>query len=206
MISRAIVMSYDNDHKLNSYFRECASHAIAFLETIPLEIKEVTDNHCNNAYFDMVVLPILSDENSMLIIYSHGSESSFLCNGTPFIESNIDCNNINNTIIYTNACSTGKVFGQAFSSSGGVFIGYEADILVSTDSCYRKYFIECDNWGLFCLFHEKIQLVELRQAVQDRFNHHIDNLYKHNFVISSLLQEAKDNFVVLGNNLSRVII
>ncbi|WP_027148118.1 hypothetical protein [Methylobacter tundripaludum] len=209
MISMAIVISYDDDSLLDSYFSDCANHVVSFLKTTQLEITEVTNNQCNSAYFDIKVLPLLSNNKSILIIFSHGNDNSFLCNGTPFLESEIAIDNINNIIIYTNSCSTGKVFGKAIDISGGTFIGYEADVRIPKDLNYRRYFVECDNWGIFCLFNEKIKLVNLRQAVKVKFNQHIDTLCKTNgndFFIASLLREARDNFVVLGQNLDRTII
>lgn len=212
MISIVVVMSYENDNLLGSYFSDCAKYAISFLNALDimnLGIKALTDTQCNSAYFDMQVIPIIAQQNTMLIVYSHGSDNAFFYQGTPFIQSTINSNNIDNTIIYTNACSTGLIFGKTISASGGVFIGYESDIRISTDEYYRKLFVECDNWGLFCLFHHRLKLAELKQAVKARFNYHIDDLYQRggkSFVISSYLQEARDNFVVLGKDLDRTII
>ncbi|MFZ2726450.1 MAG: hypothetical protein WAX77_09385 [Methylococcaceae bacterium] len=205
MISTAIVISYDNDNQLGSYFSECAQYAVNFLEAY-INISCMNNSQCNSVYFDMKVLPMLSEKNSILVIYSHGNENAFLYQNKPFIESTINTDNIQNTVVYTNSCSTGKVFGKTFDKLGGVFIGYESDLLVPTDPFYRKVFIRCDNSGLFHLFKEKIKLADLSKAVKNNFNHNIDNLYESNYVIASYLQEARDNFVVLGQNLNRTII
>ena len=100
----------------------------------------------------------------------------------------------------------GRTCDWRVNKSGGTFIGYESDLLVPTNPDYRKIFIQCDNSGIFFLCHKRMKLSELHQAVKDKFNHHIDMLYGIDYVIASYLLEARDNFVVLGQNLDRTII
>jgi hypothetical protein len=213
MISKIIIVYYDNDSRLGSYFSDCAEYAISFLEAIQLEsipfkldVDEFGRNKWNSVYFEIKISEIISNSNAMLVIYSHGIKDAFFYQEQAFIQSNISIDNIENAIIYTNSCSTGSFFGKTFDKSGGTFIGYESDLLVPVNPYYRKIFIECDNSGIFFLFHKMMKLSELHQAVKNKFNHHIDMLYKVDYVIASYLQEARDNFVVLGQNLDRTII
>jgi hypothetical protein len=209
MINTVIVISYDNDSRLGSYFKDCADYAISFLkspEIISLEITEITGNQCNQAYFDLLALPIINNKNTMLIVYTHGNSNGFLYQEIAFIESTINTHNIKNTVVYTNACSTGIEFGKKISIFGGIFIGYKDDIRIPPTEYCRKLFVECDNSGLFYLLHQKIKLCSLRQAMRAKFDQCIDKIYKMDFFYASCFEEARDNLVVLGQDLDRTII
>jgi hypothetical protein len=201
-----MIVSYDNDERLGSYFKNCADYAISFLKSpdiISLEITEITDQQCNQAYFDMVALPIINEKNTLLIIYTHGSRNAFLYQGMAFIQSTINTSNIENTVVYTNACSTGIEFGKNFT---GIFIGYEIDIRVPpTENC-QNLFVECDNSGLFYLLYQKIKLCNLRQEMRKKFDQCIDRIYPEEFFYATCFEEARDNLVVLGQDLGRTII
>jgi hypothetical protein len=219
MISVAIVISYDNDQRLGSYFKDCADYAVNnILKTVPLindlEIIEINNvntpaNKWNTAYFDIKVLPVVSEKDSIIIIYSHGTSDAFLFQQQAFIRYNIDTDNISNTIIYTNSCSTGKTFGKTISEQGGVFIGYETDIEVPQDEDCIQLFIQCDNCGLVYLFHEKIELRNLRYEMRKKFTKCIDVLKKNGtkgFLYASYFRDARDSLVVLGQDLNRTVI
>jgi hypothetical protein len=212
MINSVIVISYDNDADLGSYFKECADYAVSFLkspEITSLEITEINDSKCNQVYIDLMLIPVINRQNALVVIYAHGSAKAFLYNGTAFIDTSLSINNISNTVIYTNACSTGLEFGEKFSTSGGTFIGYSEDIQIPPAEECRKLFIECDNSGLYYLLYEKVKLCELRQKMRNKFDQCIDKViyeYKQSSFYAICFENARDSLVVLGQDLNRTII
>jgi len=157
MIKNALIIHYDNDKKLNTYFSQCAENAKILLNMKEhIKQTEVKNNNCNKAYLDLSVFPKIS-EKSLFLIYSHGTENSFCKIGEhPFIEDTINCDQcLDGSLIYTNACLTAQKFGKNITNKNASFYGYDKEIKISPEETYQRDFIHCDNYGLFTLIQGK---------------------------------------------------
>lgn len=202
MIEHAIIISCDDDAKLGSYFQECASFAHAIFQTeTHICLEEIKGCNCHRVHIDLQ----MPQTPVMLVVFSHGTERAFVRENLPFID--IETRYINNKVVYTNACFAGQDFGNALSTLNGVFIGYktETEVLLTAEPVDKRHFIECDTYAILYLFKNKISLRELESKMVEKFNAAIKSLIAKRTpdtsAMASMLTVARDNFVVLGNNL-----
>ncbi len=203
MIKNSILFYYKDDYSLGDYFSNSANFAIALLNQVAgIKQSHVIGNNCNFAYIESVEL-VKHNEKSLLLIFSHGNHDGFYKSNEdlPFIDTNITCPAcIDGGLIYTNACSTGNVFGKHIAEKNASFYGYSKSII--KDPRYERVYIECDNWGL----HHIIQgctLTEAKKEAREKFNLEIDKC--DNIFTASNLREARDCLVIYGNISTRFI-
>lgn len=196
MIKNSIIIYDDQDPRLGSYFKDFANHALCFINMKSNMKKTLIDStKCNEVYLDEIEFP-KHTEKTLFILCSHGSETRYLKNGiTPFIESTINCDIcLNEGLVYSIACSTGKQFGINITQKNGSFYGYNAPIEILPS--HQKISIECDGYGLYKIIIDGSNLNEAKIAAQEKYNYYID---KSNMLNAAKLRIARDSIVIHGN-------
>lgn len=197
MIKNSIVFYYSDDYSLGNYFINSANFAIALLNQVEeLKQSHVINNNCNFAYIDEIEFT-KHNEKSLLLIYSHGDDNGFYKSNdsVAFIDSSLDCYCfIDGGLIYTNACSTGNIFGKKLAEKNASFYGYTKPVI--KDPRYERVYIECDNWGLHHIVQGKT-LIEAKNKAKEKFTLEIDRC--RNMFTAANLREARDCLVVYGN-------
>lgn len=198
MIKNAILIADEKDPSLGYYFKDCIEHASTLIN-LKEDINQtfVFSNNCNLAYLDIVEFP-KHEVKTLFVICSHGDNNRFLKdNSTPFIDSTINvCDNaLNDGLIYSIACSTGKIFGKNITNKNASFYGYNEEISILPDN--EKISIDCDNYGLLKILKSS-NLTDAREAARQRYNHYIDNSNLP-FMHKAKLRIARDSIVIHGD-------
>lgn len=195
MIKNSIIIYDDQDSSLGLYFKNFADHVQCFID-MKSNIKKtlINSTKCNEVYLDEVEFP-KHTEKTLFILCSHGSETRYLKNGIiPFIENTINCDIcLNEGLVYSIACSTGKQFGINITQKNGSFYGYNAPIEILPS--HQKISIECDGYGLYKIINGST-LEEARLATQEKYNDYID---KTSMLDASKLRIARDSIVIHGH-------
>lgn len=200
MIKNSIIIYDDQDPLLGSYFKAFVNHAQSFI-AMKADIKQtlIDSTKCNPVYLDEIEFP-KHTEKTLFVLCSHGSETRYLKNGiTPFIENTINCDIcLNEGLVYSIACSTGKKFGVNIAQSNGSFYGYNAPIEILPS--HQKISIECDGYGLYKIINDGSTLDEAKKASQEKYNYYID---QSNMLNAAKLRIARDSIIVHGNTTTR---
>ncbi len=195
MIKNSIIFYYKNDVVLGDYFFNSANFAITLLNQVDVKQSHVIDNNCNFAYIDTIEF-VKHSEKSLLLIYAHGNEDGFYKNNdsVAFIDSSINHSFLKGGLIYTNACSTGDIFGKKIAEKNASFYGYTKPVI--KDPRYERTYIECDNWGLYHIVKGET-LIKAKERAKEKFTLEIDRCS--NLFTASNLREARDCLVVYGD-------
>jgi len=194
VIKNSIIIYDHQDTRLGKYFEDSAKYAITLLNTKEDVSKTIIDSEgCNSVILDEIELP-KHTQKTLFVICSHGLENRFLKDAkVPFIEGTINCDIcLDDGLVYSIACSTGKTFGKNIVEKNASFYGYDNDTEILP--MYPKISLELDNYGLFKIL-EGSSLQEAKELTKDRFNHFIDQL---DMINASKLRHARDSLVVHG--------
>lgn len=196
MIQNSILICDEQDASLGDYFKACLDYAQALIDTKETIKKEcISSSKCNAEFFDIALFPKYK-EKTLFVIMTHGSSNCFLKDASiPFIEDTINCECINGGLVYSIACSTGKVFGSKIVEKNGSFYGYDKPVDVLP--LYQHISKECDMWGLKGLISDNLSLVEAKKVAQDKYSYYIDKVLNH--FQGATLRKARDSIVIHGN-------
>lgn len=196
MIKNAILICDELDASHGEYFQKCATHASSLLnQKSEIKQKHLSSTSCNAVLLDHVEFP-KHTEKSLFCLFSHGDDNRFVSKGQPFIDGTINCDIcLDNGLVYSVACSTGKTFGPNIVKKNASFFGYDKRISILPN--HHHISIECDNYGLYKMIDGNT-LTEAKKAAQERYNYYIDH-GKLNSFDSSKLRVARDSIVVFGN-------
>lgn len=194
MISNSIILCDDKDPSLGSYFERSATYASTLINLNgSLKKTELKSDKCNEIILDEIEFP-KHNEKTLFIVCSHGSDKSFLKNGTvPFLMDTMKCSEgLDGGLIYSIACSTGKVFGKKIVSRNASFFGYDSEVQILPN--HEGISIECDNYGLHKLIQGETLDSAMRQS-KDKHTYYIDKL---NWMDASKLRKTRDSIKVYG--------
>ncbi|SEE59134.1 hypothetical protein SAMN04487765_3283 [Tenacibaculum sp. MAR_2010_89] len=190
------IFAFDtSDLTLGEFFRSCKLDLEAFFQNNNnTSIRYIHGNQLN----DLNISIVLENMTSFIFgAYSHGSENSLVVSATtPYISTELNNEAFENAFFYTWSCSSGKVLGKSLiDNKCACFIGYKD--IISIWSTHQKPFVETATLGLK-LFIENVSTHNIPSLIKEKYNDEIDEIYKKNFMIASILMDNRDALVIHG--------
>ena len=198
-MAKTILAFDENDSVLGSFFQSCKENLDSFFAQIDIQPTFLNSNTLN----DLAIEIVTKDISSFVFgAYSHGDNDCLLKKTSiPYI-SLTNSSNFKNSFFYTFSCSTGKELGLNLIKNGcHCYIGYND--IVAIWSTYQKPFIECANYGIIQFFYGEESHTIINQ-MKEKYNDEIDNMYKQDFLIASILRDNRDGLIILGKNISLI--
>jgi hypothetical protein len=193
------ILAFDEqDLTLGPFFLACQDDLDVFLNENGITIKRINSSALND------VAIIAHTENLAPFIfgaYSHGAHDCLLKSATdPYISIALNGKSFKKSFFYTFSCSAGKELGvQLIANECLCFIGYKEDVAIWTT--YPKPFVECANYGLI-QFYNGSNTDAIISEMKTKYNNHIDDLYKTDYMIAAILRENRDALVKHGNTIT----
>lgn len=189
-----LVLTDSNDADLGSFFEASASDLIENWNFPSTAFLHLNGTKLNNVHLDLV----LADENNSFVLfvaYCHGYFEGFsFNNGLKLIDyqSNF-IHKFNGAIVYSIACSSGKIFGQkAIDAGAECFIGYKEKVIVIVD--YLIEYVKCSNAGLHQLIAGCSSDIAYK-AIKHQFKNFMKQL---NYLDQAVINDNLDQLVILG--------
>lgn len=191
------ILAVDNlDNNLGHFFDSCRQNLDDFFANINIVPRLLSGNNLNDLSVQLTTAPF---EKFIFAAYSHGEKEMLIKGNTPYVSTVINNNCFNNSFFYTFSCNSGHSLGGNLIHNGCLcYIGYNKVIAIW--STYVKPFMECANYGLIQFYSgHKTSLVLV--LMNEKYNVEIDEVYKSDFLIASILRENRDALVMRGNDI-----
>lgn len=192
------ILAFDElDKVLGSFFQSCKEDLDSFFDKSDIKPTFLNSNKLN----DLAIGFVTQDIPSFVFgAYSHGGSDCLLKSASiPYVSRNNSAN-FKKSFFYTFSCSSGKELGTDLINNGcHCYIGYRDVIAIW--STYPKPFIECANHGLIQFFNGEESYTIINQ-MKNKYNEEIDNVYKEDFLIASILKDNRDALILHGNNIN----
>lgn len=191
-----ILLAFDeDDDDIGSFNQGCKEDYEAFFNGSTHNIDYINSNTLNSLNVQLRVEQLSS---FIFVAYSHGDNHRLFSRNGDYISTEVNIALFRNSFFYTVSCYTGNKLGNELINNGcKCYIGYK-DLFNSWLG--YKDFSECANYGFF-KFLEGISTDEVYSSMIEKYNSHIDNLYKENFMQAALLRENRDGLRKLGENI-----
>ena len=189
-----LIVAFDNeDDKLGIFFSRCAENVIKSIDEgwncISIDSRSLNDVH----------LKIRTGQfrgNFIFISFTHGSESTLSASGSRFLQSPVEPNYLANSFSYCFACKAGKILGRELVEKGThTFMGYVAEVNFVVG--YVDVFANCAVEG-FLQFCNGSNIFESFILKKSKYTEEIDNVYKDNYLVASVLMDNRDCMVLYG--------
>jgi len=194
------ILAFDNqDEKLGAYFSECADEIKDVISSELLKtLIEISGEQLNIVNID-TQLSLINNAGFIFCTYSHGTITSLNSKKVAYIKSEVNTQNLKNSLTYTNACLAGNKLGSEIIAKGGrTFIGYKDEVHSILDEQYKKISIRCDNYALI-LFLNNYSVKEALTKTRAYFNEKIDSIGFQSPFIAAILRENRDSLVAYGD-------
>lgn len=189
-------MAFDEqDASLGPFFAECERELDVFFTAHNMPVSKINSNRLNDI---MVAASVAAFPSFVFGAYSHGDHENLLKSSRdPYISIALNGNSFRNSFFYTFSCSTGRTLGQdLIVRNCHCFIGYKEPVAIW--STYIGPFVECANYGLIQFFNGS-STGNIVGEMKEKYNEHIDAIYKSDFMIAAILKENRDALVKHGN-------
>ena len=192
------ILAFDElDSVLGSFFQSCKENLDLFFAQINIQPTFLNSNKLNDLAIEIVTKEVTS---FVFGAYSHGSNDCLVKSASIPYVSSTNSSNFKNSFFYTFSCSSGMILGDNLIANGcHCFIGYKD--IVAIWSTFPKPFINCANYGLIQFFKGENSHTIINQ-MKEKYNDEIDEMYRYDFLIASILKENRDGLILLGNNIS----
>ncbi len=192
------ILAFDElDSKLGLFFQCCKENLDLFFAQINIQPTFLNSNKLN----DLAIEIVTKDVSSFIFgAYSHGGNNCLVKSAKIPYVSSTNSSNFKNSFFYTFSCNSGIELGANLIENGcHCFIGYKD--IVAIWSTFPKPFINCANYGLIQFFNGEESHSIINQ-MKEKYNDEIDNMYKQDFLIASILKDNRDGLIMLGKNIS----
>lgn len=192
------ILAFDElDKALGSFFQFCKENLDSFFDTTNINPTFLNSNKLDDLAIGLVTQDIPS---FVFGAYSHGGNDCLLKSAsTPYV-SRTNSSNFNKSFFYTFSCSSGKELGADLIDKGcHCYIGYKD--VVAIWNTYQGPFMECANYGLIQFFNGEESYSIINQ-MKNKYNEEIDNMYRQDFLIASILKDNRDALILYGNNIN----
>lgn len=193
-----IVLAFDEaDKDVGSFNQGCKEdYEIFFSNDSAHSVTYIGSNTLNSLNIQLRIEHLSS---FVFVAYSHGENYRLFSNGEDYISTKVNVELFKNSFFYTVSCHTGSQLGAELINNGcKCYFGYKT--LFNSWLGYKD-FSDCANFGFF-KFMEGLTTDHIFEQMITKYNLHIDNLYKENFVQASLLRENRDGLIKLGENIT----
>ena len=192
------ILAFDElDKVLGSFFQSCKENLDSFFTETAIQPTFLNSNKLN----DLAIEIVTQDISSFIFgAYSHGRKDCLLKSARiPYVSKN-NSTNFKKSFCYTFSCSSGRELGTNLIDNGcHCFIGYKD--IIAIWSTYTKPFVECANYGLIQFFNGEESHIIIN-LMKDKYNKEIDDLYKKDYLIASILMENRNALVLYGDNIN----
>lgn len=191
-----ILLAFDEeDDEIGAFNRGCKEDYMDFLNDTDNNIIDIGSNTLNSLNIQLRTEQLSS---FIFVAYSHGEDYRLFSRSGDYISTEVNISYFSNSFFYTVSCHTGSQLGNELIKNGcKCYFGYKN--LFNSWLGYKD-FSECANYGFF-RFLEGTLTDEIYNSMIEKYNIHIDRLYKDNFMQAALLMENRDGLVKLGENI-----
>lgn len=194
-----IILAFDEkDTSLGTFFRACKTQLNSFLNSVSIDYTEINSDRLNE-----LAVSLLTENLGHFIFgaYSHGDENSLLKSGTEsYLSIAQNGKNFCDSLIYNFSCDAGNKLGKDLINCGcHCFIGYRKTIFIWTH--HIDTFAICANHGLI-EFLKGRDSESVLQLMIEKYNEHIDLMYKFDFEVAAELRANRDALVMHGKKIS----
>lgn len=203
LMIRFIVAYDESAMDLGSYFNDCKTDIVGFLEEQQLiygNVREISSNNCTIAAIGAAIQPY-NPQPFVFIAYSHGVKYALRCNGDSYVSAGVNSILFANSLFFTNACLAGKDLGKDLIDNGCItFVGFEEEISAFKADKYKSISIACDNAGLKYFFAQNVTINEAVRAMKQYYTNQIDRLESFkDMAFAGYLAAAREALVVKGD-------
>jgi|SRR3954466_3141785 len=197
-MANTILAIDDQDSTLGPFFLACQEELISFFDEQNITVSRINSNALNDLTITMTTAgraPFVFGG------YSHGTYENLLKSAQiPYISIALNGSSFENSLFYTFSCSSGKKLGIDLIGMNCIcFIGYKADVAIW--STYMQPFVECANHGLF-QFYMGNDTESIVIQMKQKYNEHIDAIYKKDYLIASILMDNRDALIKHGRTIT----
>lgn len=191
------ILAVDNlDNDLGHFFDFCRQNLEDFFVNFNIVPKLLNGHNLNDLSVQLTTAPL---GKFVFAAYSHGDKEMLIKANAPYVSTVVNNNCFNNSFFYTFSCNSGHVLGSTLVQNGCLcYIGYNRVIAIW--STYIGPFMECANHGLI-QFYSGHKTSSVLVKMNEKYNSEIDNVYKMDFFIASILRENRDALVMWGNDI-----
>ncbi len=198
---RLYIACDERDTKIGYYCEYCKDRLSDYLSNEQkFSIHNLDSTKTNHIYISNILKDNLS--NSIFIAYSHGSETSLLCDSKAYLDE-FNSNLFENSIVYAMTCLAGAKLGKELINQGcKVFVGFDKEVIVMEK--YKHISERCENWAIALFLLENYTIEEAFNSMKKEFTKQCDSLYKTDYFNSSWLIGNRDALVLYGDGLARI--
>lgn len=199
---RVISATDEKDRVLGAYFQESHDELHSFLIDNGLNESHVNINadNCNITYIGNELPKITEGRPFVFVVYSHGNESSLMCNGHRYVD-RTNAQVFSGALVYSTACLAGKELGPVLIEAGcKAFLGFTEPSNAFETEDYKTISQNCDNSGIFQFLSSDDSLRDCYEGMKNYYNTHIDRMdLLLDVVRRAELVANRDALVLLGD-------
>jgi len=197
-----ILIAFDSlDEVQGTYFSNCSeellNHLPSYLED---KVELISDQNLNFASVGLK-LEEVKEQTFIFAAFCHGTKLSLNGIRRPFLKIGENSSLLKNSLVYTNACSTGQKFGREVIDEGAIaFFGYdkEVDSLIAEE--FLPLSVRCDVYALHLFLHDNRTLKDAKNAAKTFFTAKSREVFKGNPFAASLIIANRDAMIIHGND------
>ncbi len=189
------ILAFDElDTLLGPFFLDCKKDLDTFFDS-----ENIITDQIHSKILNDLTIKLTTDKYTHFVFgaYSHGDINNLLKSAqTPFVSIALNGSSFENSFFYTFSCDSGKNLGKELIDQKCLcFIGYEKTIAIWTT--YLVPFVECANYGLVQFFKGH-DTYSVKDKMYEKYTEKIDEVYKTDFLIASILKDNRDALVIHG--------
>lgn len=197
-MANTLIAFDEQDSTLGAFFAECERELDTFFASQNVTISKINSNRLNSI---IVTAATAAFPSFVFGAYSHGDHESLLKSARdPYVSIALNGGSFRNSFFYTFSCNTGRNLGSdLIGRNCHCFIGYKESVAVW--STYIRPFVECANYGLIRFFSGSNTETVISE-MKEKYNEHIDAIYKTDYLIAAILKDNRDALIRHGNTIS----
>lgn len=185
----------DEDSVLGHFFKSCSDVIRQTATDNSKDYKEICTPELNK---ETVNSYTIQAEDYIFACFSHGDETSLICQNDSYIEVDDNVKNFYSSVLYTFSCSSGSEIGKELSEAYVLgFFGYNAPVTVYP--IQEDVFVHCATKGLVSFIDGKT-LKESQKEMLKEYDEKINELAYVNFPAAAALLLNKESLVTIINN------